>query len=94
MSWILSASGKLPAEAEHLEQEFVDELHALLSRFGMQFAQFQGPTIDRIATGDATAPTASPAPAPETAEAAPPADPAPAPADAKASKAAAKTTAG
>ena len=73
MSWTLSASGKLPAEAEHLEQEFVDELHALLSRFGMRFAQFQGPTIDRIATGDATAPAAAEAsPAAEAAPVPPP----------------------
>lgn len=97
MSWTLSASGKLGDEVAHLEQEFVDELHALLARFGVHFAHFQGPTVDRLTTGDVPASTGPDAPAetPPPAEAA--ADPAPAdpaPADAKTAKAAAKTTAG
>ena len=95
MSWTLSASGKLGDEVAHLEQEFVDGLHALLSRFGVHFAHFQGPTVDRLTTGDAPASTgpAAPAETPPPAEAATAADPAPAdpaPADTKAT---AKTTA-
>jgi len=93
VSWTLSASGKLGDEVAHLEQEFVDELHVLLAKFGVRFAHFQGPTVDRLTTGDVPAPAASSVPAPEASEAAPAADSAPAPADAKASKAAAKTAA-
>lgn len=99
MSWTLAASGKLGDEVAHLEQEFVDELHALLAKFGMHFAHFQGPTVDRLTTGDVPASTgpAAPAETPSPAEAAAAADPAPAdpaPSGTKASKAAAKTTTG
>lgn len=90
MSWTLNAAGKLGDEVAHLEQEFVDELHVLLSKFGVHFAHFQGPTVDRLTTGDTPAATA---PAPETSEATPAADSATAPTDVKAPKAAAKTTA-
>jgi hypothetical protein len=72
VSWTLSASGRLPAAVEHLEQEFVDEVHALLARFGAQFTHFQGPTVDHLTTGGtASAPAAEvAAPAPGTAAAA------------------------
>jgi uncharacterized iron-regulated membrane protein len=96
MSWILSASGKLGGEVAHLEQEFVDELHALLAKFGMQFAHFQGPTVDRLTTGAtaAPAPPVASAEAPPASEAAPATDPTPETAKAETPKAAAKTTAG
>lgn len=84
MSWTLAASGKLPGELAHLEQEFVDELHALLSKFGMQFAHFQGPTVDRLSAGAEQAPAA----VEEPPAAAPAADPAAEEAPAKATKAA------
>jgi len=88
MSWTLSASGKLPAELEHLEQEFVDELHALLARFGARFSHFQGPTVDRLTAGDAAPPATAAEAAPTPAPAAePPAEETPAPA-AKTAKAA------
>lgn len=72
MSWTLSASGKLPAELEHLEQEFVDELHALLAKFGSHFSHFQGPTVDRLSAGAEAEPAAAKA-APASATAAEPA---------------------
>lgn len=77
MSWTLSASGRLPAEVEHLEQEFVDELHALLAKFGAQFSHFQGPTVDRL-TAAGTAPASAEEVAAPSPAAAPAAEVAPA----------------
>lgn len=93
MNWTLSASGKLSDETAHLEQQFIDELHALLSRFGMQSAHFRGPTADVLSGGDVLAGTASA----EAAKAADPAAEDAVPADAgaaKPAKAAAKTAGG
>ncbi len=98
MSWTLSATGRVEAGLEHLEQELHDALHKVLAdkRFGLLFSHFQGVTVDKLHTvGSAPAAEAeASAVPPAAAEAAPATDPAPEAADAKAPKAPAKTTAG